>query len=65
MNEKLLEKFRQKPFNKNGINNIANVTVPRWDKRKLLQRDGIGEGIMSGFLPLILNTLKSLIQQPY
>ena len=65
MNEKLLEKFRQKPFNKNGINNIANVTVPRWEKRKLLQRDGIGEGIMSGFLPLILNTLKSLIQQPY
>ena len=65
MNEKLLEKFRQKPFNKNGINNIANVTVPRWDKRKLLQRDGIGEGIMRGFLPLILNTLKSLIQQPY
>ena len=65
MNEKLLEKFRQKPFNKNGINNIANVSVPRWDKRKLLQRDGIGEGIMSGFLPLILNTLKSLIQQPY
>jgi len=65
MNEKLLENFRQKPFNKNGINNIANVTVPRWDKRKLLQRDGIGEGIMSGFLPLILNTLKSLIQQPY
>ena len=36
MNEKLLEKFKQKPFNKNGINNIANVTVPRWDKRKLL-----------------------------
>ena len=65
MNEKLLEKFRQKPINKKGINIIAYESIPRWDKRKLLQKDGIGEGIMSGALPLILNTLKSLLQQPY
>ena len=63
MNEKLLEKFRQKPKNKKGINIIAYESIPRWDKRKLLQKSGIGEGIMSAFLPLILNTLKSLLRQ--
>ena len=42
MNEKLLEKFRQKPINKKGINIIAYESIPRWDKRKLLQKYGIG-----------------------
>ena len=65
MNEKLLEKFREKNFYKKATNFIVCESAPRWEKRKLLQKYRIGEGIMSGFLPLILNTLKSLIQQPY
>ena len=65
MNEKLLEKFREKHFYEKATNFIACESAPRWEKRKLLQKYRIGEGIMSGFLPLILNTLKSLIQQPY
>jgi len=65
MNEKLLEKFREKNFYKKATNFIVCGSAPRWEKRKLLQKYRIGEGIMSGFLPLILNTLKSLIQQPY
>ena len=65
MSEKLLEKSRQKCYNKKGINAIVFEPVPRWEKWKLLQKYRIGEGIMSGFLPLIQNTLGSLLQLSY
>ena len=40
---------------------LALSYVPRYEKRRILQKNQVGEGIVNGILPLILDTIKSLL----
>ena len=62
LNQILWERCREKCQNQNGIYRLAhNRSLPRWKKRIILQKYKIGEGIVNGMLPLILDTIKSLL----
>ena len=64
MDKELFDKCRQKCHpHKSDIRDLAySRYTPRYEKRRILQKNQVGEGIVSGMLPLILDTIKSLLQ---
>ena len=63
VDERQWERFMEKchPHMCN-IKEIAYRYVPRYEKRRLLQKNQLGKVIVNGMLPLILDTIKSLLQ---
>ena len=57
--ERFMEKCHPHMCN---IKEIAYRYVPRYEKRRLLQKNQLGKVIVNGMLPLILDTIKSLLQ---
>ena len=57
--ERFMEKCHPHMCN---IKEIAYRWVPRYEKRRLLQKNQLGKVIVNGMLPLILDTIKSLLQ---
>ena len=63
MDKELFDKCRQKCHpHKSDIRDLAySRYTPRYEKRRILQKNQVGEGIVNGMLPLILDTIKSLL----
>ena len=57
--ERFMEKCHPHMCN---IKEIAHGWVPRYEKRRCLQKNQLGTVVVKGMLPLIQDTIKSLLQ---
>ena len=58
LTDRCIQKCRQ---HESDIHDLALSYLPRYEKRRILQKNQVGKGIVNGMLPLILDTIKSLL----